>query len=164
VGFACGLPAGGGPWLAVDGFAPGHRCPGRLLGSVSAFEKSPRGNVPLGDEVLVPVGVHCRTRDTGYDWTARPAKAHGRCGHCGLGGLEEGAGNGHPGDAAAVGRPRSASGAGAGGAGSGVDGEAPPRDHGRALLRAWGLLPERGTATFLNVALAPAISVREPQE
>jgi hypothetical protein len=68
------------------------------------------------------------------------------------------------GDAAAVGRPRSASGAGAGGAGSGVDGEAPPRDHGRALLRAWGLLPERGTATFLTVALAPAISVREPQK
>jgi hypothetical protein len=61
-------------------------------------------------------------------------------------------------------RPRSASGAGAGGVVSGLDGEAPPRDHGRALLRARGLLPERGTATFLIVASAPAISVRESQK
>ena len=59
-------------------------------------------------------------------------------------------------------RHRSASGAGAVGAVSGVDGEAPPRDHGRALLHAWGLLPERRTATFLTVASPPAISVREP--
>jgi hypothetical protein len=67
-------------------------------------------------------------------------------------------------DAAAVGRPRSASGAGAGRALSGVDGEARSRQHGRTLLRARDLLPERGTATFLTVALAPAISVREPQK
>ena len=61
-------------------------------------------------------------------------------------------------------RPRSAWGAGTGGAVSSVDGEVPPRDHGRALLRAWGLLPERGTATFLIIALEPVISVREQQK
>jgi len=61
-------------------------------------------------------------------------------------------------------RPRSVSGAGAGGAVSGVDGGARPRDHGRALLRARGLLADRGTATFLTIALAPAISVRELQK
>ena len=61
-------------------------------------------------------------------------------------------------------RHRSASGVGAAGAVSGVDGEVPPRDHGRALLQDWGLLPERGTATFLTVALAPAISVGEPHK
>ena len=61
-------------------------------------------------------------------------------------------------------RPRSASGAGAGGVVSGLDGEAQPCDHGRALLRARGLLPDRGSATFLAIAFVPAISVREPQK
>jgi hypothetical protein len=61
-------------------------------------------------------------------------------------------------------RPRRASGEGAGGAVSGVDGEAQPRDHGRTLLSARDLLPESGTTTILTVALAPAISVREPQK
>jgi hypothetical protein len=65
-------------------------------------------------------------------------------------------------DAAAVGWPRRASGAGGDRAVSGVDGEAHPHDLGCALLHARGLLPERGTATFLTVALAPAIYVREP--
>jgi len=173
--FACGLPAGGHPWLAVDGFDPRHRCPGRLLGSASAFEKSPRGNAPLGDEVLVPVGVHCRTPGTGNDRLRDPPKRAAAADAAGsavlkkereLVILEDAATAGRPqfNEEPTARRPRSASGAGAGEAVSDVDGEAPPREHGRALLRAWGLLPERGTATFLTVALAPEISVREPQK
>jgi hypothetical protein len=47
-------------------------------------------------------------------------------------------------------RSRSTSGAAANAAVAGVDGEAQSRQHGRTLLLAWGLLTERGTATFLT--------------
>jgi hypothetical protein len=136
----------------------------RLLGSASALEKSPRGNAPLGDEVLVPVRVHCRTPDTGNDRLRDPPKRTAAADTAGSAVLKKEREMVILEGAATAGRSRSAWGAGVGRAVSGVDGEARSRQHGRTVLRAWGLLLERGTATFLTVALAPTISVREPHK
>ena len=84
-------PWGEAPWLAVDAFDPRHRCRG------VSWDRYPRSRNPLGE---TPHWAMKGLSPWGYiagHWqrpAERPARAHGRCG---LGGLEEGAGIGHPG-------------------------------------------------------------------